>query len=235
VIMAVVDDALQHYLRGHGRGTDQALVSAMAFSTRSDAHGSSGNQVGADLVSLGDPGAPIAKRLQQVHAATTGVKEKAQQMPLALRQLNSLLLFGAATIPNLPGMVKPAPTYNLLMSNMVGPRDRLYLGGAPLVGMLGLPIVPPNPGLNVTFVSLYDQICLAVGATPNTMPDPENFIELLKASFAELEQTLAPDQPVAKKAPRKKTGATRAAKKSAARKRSPARKTRNNKAAAAES
>ena len=97
-----------------------------------------------------------------------------------------------------------APSYNLMMSNMVGPQEKLYLAGAPMVALVFLPIVPPNPGLNVTFASVHGQICLAVGATPETLREPARLIELIQAHFADLEQALAPKKPGRKKAAGKK-------------------------------
>ena len=205
VVMTFVDAALHDYLREQGRGLDRPLVTAMAFSTRTEAHGTGGNQVSADLLPLGAPDATIVERLRQVHESTTRVKGKAQKMPAPLRQLNSLLLFGAATIPEItPGMTA-APSYNLIMSNMVGPQEKLYLGGAPMAALVALPIVPANPGLNVTFASIHGQICLAVGATPETLREPARLIELIQAHFADLEQALAPKKPARKKAAGKKT------------------------------
>ena len=212
VVMTFVDAALHDYLREHGQGLDRPLVTAMAFSTRTEAHGAGGNQVSSDLLPLGAPEAAIVERLRQIHESTTHVKGKAQQMSTPMRQLNSLLLFGAATIPEItPGMTA-APSYNLIMSNMVGPQEKLHLGGAPMVALVALPIVPPNPGLNVTFASVHGQICLAVGATPETLREPARLIELIQAHFADLEQALAPKKPARKKAARKK-----AAKKASAR------------------
>jgi WS/DGAT/MGAT family acyltransferase len=217
VVMTFVDAALHDYLREHGRGVDRPLVTAMAFSFRTEQHGTGGNQVSTDLLSLGAPEVAIVERLRQVHESTTRVKGKAQKMSTPLRQLNSLLLLGAATIPEItPGMTA-APSYNLMMSNMVGPQEKLYLAGAPMVALVFLPIVPPNPGLNVTFASVCGQICLAVGATPETLREPARLIELIRAHFADLEQALAPRKPA-----RKKTAGKKAAKKTA--KKAPARK-----------
>jgi hypothetical protein len=202
--MTFVDAALHDYLREHDQGLDRPLVTAMAFSTRTEGHGTGGNQVSTDLLPLGAPEASIVERLRQVHESTTHVKGKAQKMSKPLRQLNSLLLLGASTIPEItPGMTA-APSYNLMMSNMVGPQEQLYLGGAPMVALVALPIVPPNPGLNVTFASVHGQICLAVGATPETLREPARLIELIQAHFADLEQALAPKKPARKKAAGKK-------------------------------
>ena len=101
---------------------------------------------------------------------------------------------------------------------MVGPREQLYLGGAPLVAMHGLPILPPNPCLNVTFVSVLGQICLAVASTPEAMSNPARYIELLQNSFADLEQAILPATSSRRKITRKKSIRTAAAAKKAVKK-----------------
>ena len=78
---------------------------------------------------------------------------------------------GAVATEAVPGLDR-TPTNNLLISNMPGPRGKLYLAGAPLIGFYGLPIVPPGSGLNITFLSCGDAICLAVGANPDAVDSP---------------------------------------------------------------
>jgi hypothetical protein len=69
---------------------------------------------------------------------------------------------------------------------MVGPREQLYLGGMPLVAFQGLPIVPPGGGLNITFASFNDNICLAIGAAPEAVNEPHKLIRFIEQGFARL-------------------------------------------------
>ena len=90
--------------------------------------------------------------------------------------------------------------------------------------MLGLPILPPSPCLNITFVSLMGKICLGVASTPEAMASPGRYIELLLESVDRLEQALLPtkgtvSRPVAKRrTPTKSQQQRPAAKKTAAKK-----------------
>jgi diacylglycerol O-acyltransferase len=161
----------------------------MPLSFRTEEHGSGGNQVSLDVVTLGDPGADLLQRLQQVHAAARAVKARTRQLPIALRQLYSVFIAGRATLlPDLSPLFNEVPVANLLISNMAGPQEQLYLGGARLVAFHGLPIVPPGVGLNVTFSSVNRDICLGVGALPEAMGNPFRLTELIQQAFAELEQ-----------------------------------------------
>ena len=143
------------------------------------------------------------------------VKARARKMSVPMRQMYTMLLLGVTAVPELTPGVTVAPSSNLIISNMAGPTEQLYMGGAPVVAMHGLPIVPPNPCLNVTFVSVLGQICLAVASTPEAMSNPALYIELLLESFAELERALIPERSTRKKTTRKKPAKTKPAAKKA--------------------
>jgi WS/DGAT/MGAT family acyltransferase len=215
VVMTVIDDALNHYLVEHKAPAKEPLVTMMAMSFRSEEHGATGNQVSVELVPLGEPEANIKTRLQQIHDSTNQIKENSSAIPTAVRQLYSLVIFGSGTLPEFSTAFQSIPNANLLISNMIGPRKQLYLGGAPLVAFHGLPIVPPGCGLNVTFATVNQDICLAVGAAPEAMDEPYRLTQLVLAAVDRLEKACLPRAKTKAKA---KSG-TRAGKKPAARKR----------------
>ena len=194
VALAFIDHALHQYLAEMDAEVAAPLVASMPLSTRVAGQDASGNQVIADLVPLGQPSAAVTERLQQIHASAGKVKERARKMSPPMRQTYVMLLLGLTAIPELMPGISAAPSANVLISNMAGPREQLYLGGAPLRTMLGMPILPPSPCLNITFVSMLGKICLGVASTPEAMSNPGRYVELLLASFAELEQALVPRQ-----------------------------------------
>jgi len=79
------------------------------------------------------------------------------------------------------------PSANLVVSNMKGPTEQLYLAGAPMVDFLGLPILPPGAGLNVTFASVNKDIGIGIGAAPEAVDDPFRLAELIEQAFHQLE------------------------------------------------
>ena len=187
VVTTVIDDALHHYLKDHDAGIDQPLVSLMAMSLRTEDHGATGNQVSAELVPMGQPNATIGKRLEQVHESIARVKKKSARLPNTVRQFYSMLVFGSSAISDFASAFEKIPSANVLISNMVGPQEQLYLGGMPMVAFQGLPIVPPGGGLNVTFASFNKNICLAIGAAPEAVDDPYKLIHFIEHSFHKLQ------------------------------------------------
>lgn len=186
VVTTIIDDALHHYLKDHNAAIDVPLVSLMAMSLRTEDHDAGGNQVSVELVPMGQPTATIRKRLEQVHDSINNVKEKSRKLPNSVRQFYSLFIFGSAAVSDFSSAFEAIPSANLIISNMVGPQEQLYLGGVPMVAFQGLPIVPPGGGLNITFASFNKDICLAVGAAPEAVNEPYKLIQFIEHSFDKL-------------------------------------------------
>jgi hypothetical protein len=51
-------------------------------------------------------------------------------------------------------------------------------------------IVPPGVGVNVTFLSVADSICLGVGAVPEALPSPMRVTQLIQEFLQQLETKL---------------------------------------------
>ena len=187
VMTALIDDALHHYLEEHNEGIDVPLVSLMAMSFATPGQKAGGNQVSAELVPMGTPEANITDRLAQVHDSIQKIKHKSQKLPIPVRQFYSMFLFGSSALADFASAFEAIPSANLVISNMVGPQEKLYIGGVPMVAFQGLPIVPPGGGLNVTFASFAGNICLAVGAAPEAVDEPYRLIQLIEQSYEKLQ------------------------------------------------
>ena len=104
-------------------------------------------------------------------------------MQTASRQAYALLLLGSLTLADTVPWLGKVPSANLVISNMKGPTEQLYLAGAPLVAFHGLPIVPPGAGLNVTFASLTPS-CASPSARPRKPShEPFRLAELIERAF----------------------------------------------------
>ena len=56
-----------------------------------------------------------------------------------------------------------------------------------MVEFLGLPILPPGAGLNVTFASVNKDIGIAIGAAPEAVDEPFRLAELIEQAFHQLQ------------------------------------------------
>ena len=133
VVMTIIDDALHHYLSEHQAPTDMPLVAFMPMSLRDESGGGGGNQVSAELIPMGAPEASPLERLKEINTATTSAKDKGRGMQTTSRQAYALLLFGSLTMSDTVPWLGKVPSANLVISNMKGPTEQLYLAGAPMV------------------------------------------------------------------------------------------------------
>ncbi|HXA10590.1 MAG TPA: WS/DGAT domain-containing protein, partial [Mycobacterium sp.] len=187
VVMTIIDDALHHYLSEHQVPTDRPLVAFMPMSLRDKSGGGGGNQVSAELIPMGTPEASPVERLKEINTATTSAKDKGRGMQTTSRQAYALLLLSSLTLSDTVPWLGKVPSANLVISNMKGPTEQLYLAGAPMVAFHGLPIVPPGAGLNVTFASINTELCIAIGAAPEAVHEPFRLAELIEQAFQALQ------------------------------------------------
>jgi diacylglycerol O-acyltransferase / wax synthase len=187
VVMTIIDDALHHYLGEHQVPTDRPLVAFMPMSLRDKSGGGGGNQVTAELIPMGAPEASPIERLKEINTATTKAKEKGRGMQTTSRQAYALLLLSSLTMSDSVPWLGKVPSANLVISNMTGPTEQLYLAGAPMVSFHGLPIVPPGAGLNISFASFNTELCIAIGAAPEAVHEPFRLAALIERAFRALQ------------------------------------------------
>lgn len=204
VVMTAIDIGLHRYLREGGHTDDRPLRVMMPVSLRQPGDADAGgNQVSVVLAELGAAGLQPEERLRSVMDSTRRIKKEAAKVPTAVLQMYTMLLAAGGVVnESIPGMDR-VPTNNLLISNMPGPKRQMYLAGAPLIGFYGLPIVPPGCGLNVTFLSLGDKICLAIGANPDAVSDPFRLSTFIEDGFRSLHEAVLGRQA------KRKTGSNR--------------------------
>lgn len=195
VVMTLIDHALQRYLREQKKPVKKPLVAFMPMSLRDESGGGEGNQVAVELIAMGQPDASLAQRLQQINAATQSAKAKRRGMQKSARQVYSLLLMGSLTLVDTLPVFGKAPSANLVISNMKGPSEQLYLAGAPMVAFHGLPILPPGAGLNITFASVHKDICLAIAAAPEAVHEPYRLATLIQQAFKEIQTAATGSKP----------------------------------------
>lgn len=211
VVMAICDHAMGQYLTAKGEAPTDALTGLMAVSTRSSGDKSSSNAAAVATTRLGEPGADIITRLQQVSVETRKVKDELSGKSSQTLFYSNMVLTAAvqlsAFVPMLHDRLPPAA--NLFVSNIPGVTAKpLYLGSARMSGVFTAPIVQAGVPVNVTLGSYHDQLCFGFGAASEVMPDTAYYARLCFAAFDELVVKAQGKKP--RKKARKKSTATTA-------------------------
>jgi diacylglycerol O-acyltransferase len=161
VVLAMCSGAVRTYLQEHDALPDTTLVSMVPVSLSAkdvpSASADGGNAVGAVMVKLGTDLADPGARLEQISLSMDdGKKALGSMTPVQILAMSAMGMAPSIIVPmlRLHGIVRPP--FNLIISNVPGPREPLYLNGARLTGTYPLSIPIQGMALNITCNS-YDQ------------------------------------------------------------------------------
>jgi WS/DGAT/MGAT family acyltransferase len=190
VALCVLDAAMNRYLRSIGRPADRALVAICPVSLHDPKHQQVSTQVSAFWTPLGHPTASIGRRMRQVADNTRAAKERIRALPKDAAYAYAVLTFALGeTIALVPrGSVDYFVPANVLISNVRGPGEPLYLAGARLEALCPVSTLLSGMGLNITFMSYAGQVVIGFTANAAALPDAGRLVQYTREAFAALER-----------------------------------------------
>jgi hypothetical protein len=78
------------------------------------------------------------------------------------------------------------PPFNIIITNVPGPRSKLYLGGAELLNVFGMAPVIDGLGAIIVVTSYDTHLTISVNASRHLLPDLDLLLGHLRASYREL-------------------------------------------------
>jgi WS/DGAT/MGAT family acyltransferase len=196
VMLAMCAGALRRYMLDLGELPDRPLVAAIPMSLRARTGGSSesvgGNAIGLILCNMATDEADAAARLTTIHDSMLKGKAIYHGMsPLQITALSAIPLIPLAigTIPGLTTLTPPS--FNVLISNVPGPREPLYWNGARMQGVYPLSIPYEGQALNITVTSYAGSLEFGLTGCRRTVPHLQRLLALLEESLQELEKATA--------------------------------------------
>jgi diacylglycerol O-acyltransferase / wax synthase len=190
VALAMCASALRRYLKDMDQLPQQPLVAMVPVSTRKD-DSDSGNQVAMVLASLATTVADPGKRLATIIRSMKASKERFARMS-QLEVMNYLaVVMGAGGLNMATGLLPTWQPFNVVISNVPGPRKTLYFNGARLDGTYPVSIVMDGQALNITLTSYVDNMEIGLIACRRTLPHMQKLLAHLEDALAELEKLAA--------------------------------------------
>lgn len=184
--LAMVSSALRRYLLELDALPEKPLVAMVPVSTRKD-DSDSGNQVAMVLANLAthldDPG----ERLGAIMRSMKDSKERFSRMS-QLETMNYLAIVMAASSLNMAtGLVPTWQAFNIVVSNVPGPKKTLYFNGARMDGTYPVSIVLDGQALNITLTSYGEHMEVGLIACRRTLPHMQKLLQYLEDGLVELE------------------------------------------------
>ncbi|MCC4285188.1 wax ester/triacylglycerol synthase family O-acyltransferase [Marinobacter salarius] len=187
VVMTMCATALRTYLMNQDALPEKPLVAMVPVSLRTD-DSSGGNQVGIILASLGTHLNDAAERLRYIHEDVKASKQRyAAMSPEEILNYTALLL-APASFNLLTGLAPKWRTFNVVISNVPGPKEPSYWNGARLEGMYPVSIAMDRIALNMTLTSYCDQVEFGLIGCRRTLPSLQRMLDYLEEGLTELEQ-----------------------------------------------
>jgi diacylglycerol O-acyltransferase len=192
VVLAMCSGAVRSYLQELGRLPSSSLVSMVPVGLKSrgadSMSGGGGNAVGSVMVRLGTDLADPADRLSSIHGSMKAGKEALGSMtPNQIIAMSALGMAPSIVIPmlRLNGIVRPP--FNLIISNVPGPRSTQYLNGARLTGTYPVSVPMQGMALNITCNSYADDMCFGLTGCRRSVPHLQRLLTFLDEELDLLE------------------------------------------------
>ena len=190
VLLAAVAGALRlHAERREERPRD--LKAMVPVNVRSDAVGELGNRITFMFVELPASSPDPLDRLWRVSDATRTRKEAG--VPEDADAAMQALSYAPRTLQKAAAHALASPrVYNLVVSNIPGPRMPMYLRGCRL--REAYPVVPLSErhALSIGMTTIGADACFGLYADPETLPDSDLLALDLHAALDELRATMEP-------------------------------------------
>jgi len=190
VLLELCDRALTRYLDDRGESPDEPLVAQMPVSLRRQ-NCDRGNQITIALLELGTRDTNPVRRLQDIHEHARNVKQELTNMRPETAEAYTLLMQSAAQLGETLGVSNIVPPLgNVVISNLIGPRKKQYLCGAPLLASYPISTIAPGLALNITVYTYLNTLHVGLVAGHHAIPDLDPIVEYLQAALLELEDAM---------------------------------------------
>ena len=195
VVLAMCSGAMRTYLLELDALPDTSLVAMVPVGLKAKqsqiASAEGGNAVGAVMVQLATDLPDPADRLARVHRSMVDGKRALSSMtPVQIMAMSALGQTPAILGPilRMQGIVRPP--YNLIISNVPGPRTTHYWNGAQLLGTYPLSIPINGMALNITCTSYDGNMAFGLTGCRRTVPHLQRLLTHLDDEVKALENAV---------------------------------------------
>ena len=198
VVLAICSGALRDYLIVHDSLPKKPLIAMVPASLRTD-DSTEGNQITMILANLATHVEDPLERLEIIRRSVQNSKQRFSRMTSSEILIYSALVYGPAGLNIASGMLPKRQAFNLVISNVPGPREPLYWNGARLDALYPASIVMDGQALNITMTSYLDKLEVGLIACRNSIPKMQSLLTHLEDEIQRFEQIIqtCPDRKIA--------------------------------------
>ncbi|NHN38998.1 wax ester/triacylglycerol synthase family O-acyltransferase [Pseudomaricurvus alcaniphilus] len=191
VFLSICGGALRRYLAEQQSLPAKSMVGQVPVSIRAADDSSIGNALAFIYANLGTNVEDPLERLIGVHKSAESAKFVQESLPKDGITAFTMLMtapFISSVIMGMGGYLSPAA--NLVISNVSGPRQRLYFNGARVEHIYGPSVLFHGQALNITMSSYYDQVDIGFTGCRDSLPSMQKLAVYTGEELQRLEAAL---------------------------------------------
>ena len=194
IVLAICSGALREYLLSQDALPKKPLIAMVPASVRDD-DSSMSNRITMILANLGTHKEDPLERLTIVRRSVQNAKEKFKRMKSNQILYYSDYIYSAAGLNIASGLLPKRQAFNLVISNVPGPREPLYWNGARLDALYPASIILDGQALNITMTSYLDKLEVGLTACRNALPKMQNLLTHLEEEIQRFEAIVGVEGP----------------------------------------
>ncbi len=187
VVLAVCSGALRSYLIGQRALPKKPLIAMVPISLRQD-DSAIGNQISMILANLGTHKGDPLERLNIIKRSVENSKTRFGRMNPSEILGYSGVIYSMAGLNLISGILPRRQAFNLVISNVPGPREPLYWNGAQLDALYPASVLMDGQALNITLTSYLDKLEVGITACRHVLPRVQSLLALLEEEIQTFEQ-----------------------------------------------
>lgn len=204
IVLAVCSGALRDYLITQDALPKKPLIAMVPASLRDDDSDMS-NRITMILANLGTNKELPEERLEIIRRSVQNSKTRFKRMNSDQILNYSAFVYGLAGLNIASGMMPKRQAFNVIISNVPGPREPLYWNGAKLDALYPASIVLDGQALNITMTSYLDKLEVGLTGCRKSLPKLQNLLTHLENEIQKFEQLIAEKNPESKDVEEKAT------------------------------
>lgn len=189
ITLAICAGALRQYLLAHEALPAKPLIAMVPVSLHAESE-VAGNQVSVLLANLATHIADPMRRLLRIVQSTSKAKERLTAMPRLQKLAHGITSISPMGVAMVTGAAHKHPVFNVVISNVPGPKDTLYMDGAQLDEVYPVSIATHYLALNITITGYGDKLGFGYIACRRSVPGLQRMLDYTDQSIAELELAL---------------------------------------------
>ena len=200
VLLAACSASLRRYLTEAGELPRRTLIASIPVALPRDTSqpGGGGNAISFANVLLGTDIADVRQRFDTIRRSSAVGREYLKQMGPTALMTYTVLISSPQMLTRLPAIgSRVPPIYNIIISNVPGPRTKLYWLGAEMEAYYPISALAHGQALNITVLSYAGGLYFGITGCADKVPHLQRLAVYLGEALDELERTFIVARPPA--------------------------------------